>query len=446
MAFDTQTITHVNSFNVVNTVEGVNTATREIFEGIKTENINFFEGLMLRNTFIASKNYTGGMDQSIASQQASPSNPAGSYRSLLTPKGDTLDFKPIANLGEVKFEQFGADDIVLKMDSYIKTPNTQLYQVDGNGGWLVNQIEGALASQAISALYRENNYAVFETLKEGALYQTDNRRGHQGRILVSTANEGATLFTNELIDALASYGATPEDRYVTGFDEPELVVSIPPEFHAQLLKEKLVIFEGMVGGNGSAFYQGLPYTHKFAGSNVIRTKYLNKENTIIRAKYIITPLGGYSPFLFHLGRFGARADIAPGTDGAIFIYGTLLTGMKVEPKLDQHITMKIEGLTIPATDFTGSVKNLSVVKKTGTSSTLKGTVVGTIGTVNVYKYGSTTSVFDGELAIGEDSTLDLTGLVAEEKYHVVIKFGTESHTYSNGEVKTNSYNFYFRQG
>lgn len=135
MAFTSTTINHVNSFNVIDTVEGANEATREIFDGIATESLNRFEGMMIRNTFIASNDYSGGINDTVSPSTVSQNNPAGTFRSLLTPKGDTLEMKAISSLGEVEFEKFGTDSISLEINEYVRTPFKLLYQIDtGNGG------------------------------------------------------------------------------------------------------------------------------------------------------------------------------------------------------------------------------------------------------------------------------------------------------------------------
>lgn len=427
MAFNTQTIDHVQSFNVLNSVDEVNEATREIFDKIATENLNWFEGLMLRNSFIASEDYSGGMDYSVSPSTVNQSNPAGSYRSLLTPKGDVMAMSAITNLSEIEFEKFATDSIKLEINEYVRTPFKLLYAVDtGNGGsgWLVSGLESALSQQFTSAIVRHNNYKVFETLKQGAVTQTDNLRGAQGRVITGELSLSPTEFTNQLIDAIADYNALPEDRYVTGFDDEDLVIAITKKGQAKLLKEKLVMYDGQHMGTEGKFYQGLPYVHLFAGALLFVTKFLNSPDSTIDAEYIITPIGKYAPLLFHLGRFSGRAEVAPFTDGAISAYGTLLTGMKVEEKLDQHITLKVNGTTAPAGYETNMTK-LKVAKGDAGELVFTGTLVGAAEYEVVET--STGSIVKAATALTEGEISEtITGLTIGKEYHFKVYANTKA--------------------
>ena len=436
MPFDTTTINHVKSFHVLNTIEGVNEATREIFDGISTENLNRFEGFMLRNSFIASEDYTGGISETISPQTVSQSNPAGIFRSLLTPKGDTMVMEAISSLADVKFEKFGTDSISLAIDEYVRTPFKLLYPIDGAGnekGWLVSKIQSALSMQAMSAIVRHVNYKVYNTFKSAAVVQTDNKRGAAGRVLEKTTTNKA--YTNQLIEALADYNALPEDRYVTGFDDEELVIPITKQAQANLLKEKLVIYEGQKMGEAGVYYSGLPYSHLFAGVPLFVTKFMNDgKDTDLEVDYIITPIGRFAPFLFHLARFAGRAEIAPLTDGAASVYGTVLSGMKIEEKLDQYITIKPKDKTkFISKGFTGNISELTI-ENTGTGElTVKGKTK-EAGEFAVYnqqtgeKIGSTKTLSAGNI------DENITGLVSGVEYRVVIAAGTiESPETVNGK-------------
>lgn len=427
MAFNTQTVNHVNSFNVIDTVDGANEATREIFDGIATESLNRFEGFMIRNSFIASNDYAGGISETVSPSTVNQSNPAGTFRSLLTPKGDTMEMAAITSLGEVEFEKFGTDSISLAIDEYVRTPFKLLYAIDtGNGGkgWLVDQLESALSMQAISALVRKNNFKVYETIKQGAAVQTDNLRGTRGRILGNAA-ASPMEYTNELIEAIADYNALPEDRYVTGFEDEELVIAITKKAQAKLLEAKLVIYDGQAMGESGKFYQGLPYTHQFAGVSLFVTKFLNSADTQLPADYIITPIGRFAPFLFHLARFAGRAEVAPFTDGGLSVYGTMLSGMKVEEKLDQHITVKnsttSEGYS--ALGFSGNLSELSAVKTEAGKVKLTGKTKAA-AEYAVYDQQTGAQVVEPTAIAAGNINVTIEGLTAGKEYHILLAAGT----------------------
>lgn len=367
MAINSQTITHTSSFDVVNGIDGVNVATREIFERIAFENINQFEGLMFRNTFIASNDYEGGMNERVNPHTVSMNNPAGSFRSLLTPKGLTSDFEAITGLGDIKFDKFATDTITLEINDYKTSGNPKLiYEVDkAPGSWLVSDIESAVSGQAISALVRYINYKVYKTIKQGALAQIDPELGAQGRVV--KAQTDPEKFTNQFIEQVASLKALPQDRYVTGFMENELGAAISPAGKAKLLEAKLVIYDGQFMGDAGKFFTGLPYTHRIAGVATVETRFLNDGNSA-DFDYVIQPVGKWSPFLFHLAKFAGRAEVAPFTDGAIGIYGTVLSGMKAEPKLSQYFAAAT--VEDPEVYFTTTVKKVRVEATGATELTL----------------------------------------------------------------------------
>lgn len=441
MAFETKTIEHTTSFNTVD-AQGAEVATREIFQNIKTENLNKFEGFMLRNTFIASNDYSGGMNDTVSAAQVSQNNPAGSFRSLLTPKGDTMEMTAISSMADITFEKFSTDAITLEIDTYDRTPFKLLYAVDGaqGKGWLVDDIQSALSMQAISSLVRLNNFRVYDTIKRGALTQTDNARGTHGRVLAATASNEE--FTDQLIDAVASYYATPEDRYVTGFDESELVIAITRTAHAQILKEKLVIYDGQEMGSNGKFYTGLPYTHLFAGTPLFVTRFLNRpEAPELDADYVILPLGAYSPFLYYIGRFAGRAEVAPFTDGALSVYGTMLSGMKVEEKLDQHITVKPSRNTdFGSYYFENNVIGLNVAKAdTGALTLTAGEITGAFEYEVIDANTGAVVVTAKTLAAGANAE---TGLESGKQYLFKVTGGTSA----SPETKNGKANIYYVYG
>lgn len=428
--FETTQVNHTKSFDVVDGASGVQIATREIFDNIAFENINKFEGLMLRNTFIASNDYMGGMIEGVSASTVTQNNPAGSFRSLLTPKGQTNDFGgAITSLGDIKFDTFGTDTITLEINDYRKSGNPKLiYEVDAKpGSWLVSDIQSAVSGQAISALVRYINYKVYRTLKEGAEAQFDNQLGLAGRVRkVSTKTD---VFTNELIDDIAGLKALPYDRYVTGFDEDELVIALSPKGKAKLLKEKLVIYDGQFMGETGKFFTGLPYTHRFAGVATFETKFLNDNDGTNEYEYIGMPVGKWGPLAFHLAKFSGRAEVAPFTDGAIGIYGTVLSGMKVEKNLDQYI---FAGTTATIAAPTNNLKDIKVTSDTAGEIKIS---VGLTGAAK-YRISKATDVASGafvDLADGEQIVKSLT---ADTLYRVEFSLGTDDKAITVVDVIT----------
>lgn len=424
MAFGTQTVTHTSSFDVVNGVDGVKEATREIFDNIAFENMNNIEAFRLRNTFIASNNFEGGFNENVRMEQISQSNPAGSFRSTLVPKQTTSDFKTIKSLGDVKFTSFEMDDIVLPIDTYIWTGNPKkIYAIDSNS-WLVSDIESAASGTAISGLVREINFRTYETIKTGALSQIDPELGAQGR--VAQAETAPADFTNDYIDDVASLGALPYDRYISGLTSDELVGVITPVAQAKILKEKLIIYDGQFMGEEGKFFTGLPYSHRFAGTYLHVTKFLNRgHNDEVDAEYILINPGKWSPFLFHAAKFAGRAEVIPFTDGAIGIYGTSAFGMKVEEKLSQYLVMRTT--SAPTTKFTS---NFTKAYGKGTAAdkiTAYATVTGTdkawarVSAIDAAVPGTWTEL-TGTLSLSHE----FTGLTSGEDYRLEIGTSTDA--------------------
>lgn len=438
-------IDHTGALNVIQE-DGMAEATREIFEKIRTEVVNDFEAYLFMNTFIASNRATGEVSNA-PGLTVRQDNPAGTYRSMLTPKGNTTEFKPIKSLGDVEFEKFSADNISLAIDTYRRTPFKLLYAVDnGNGqtGWLPSNIQSALTEQATSSLVRENNYSVYDTLKRGAAVQTDNKRGTHGRFLPEVPDT-AKAFTNQLIETIATYNMLPEDRYVTGFKKEDLVIVMTAEAQAKLLEEKLVIYEGQKMGNEGLYYQGLPYEHLFAGVPLKVSQFINSEETAdgtLDVDYIILPRGSYSPFLFHMARWAGWVEKAPFTDGGLSVYGTMLTGMKVEEKLDQHITIKpTKDADFSSLFYANNAVGLSVVRSAAGELELK--VKELTGTFEYEVIDFNTEEKVGETAALTADGATITGLEAGREYLIRITGGSvASPETKNG--KANVYRLYKR--
>jgi len=126
-------VNHVGSERVINSLEGLNEATREIMGGIIITQAPKIEAYSFLNTMISSGEMKGQVDVSMGPRDIAAGNPAGTFRVGLTPKTAVTGKKVINNLGEVKFSELKLDSISLEIDQAFETRKERLTSFDGSG-------------------------------------------------------------------------------------------------------------------------------------------------------------------------------------------------------------------------------------------------------------------------------------------------------------------------
>ena len=356
MALAKTTINHVESFDVISNEDMANQATREIMTTTFVAKQAEIEGFMFMNSRILSGAGKGAsynsdlgrntvsLSTSVNPQSVATGAPAGSFRAALTPKGNGLkELVQKRSAGDVKYKAAAFDSVTFEIDQAMETDITIISPLD-QGGWLYSEFESAINIQVLNDMVYHLNYKLHQQWREAALLSLDPFYGKSHRVYDDLANKTPEEYTHILIDAIAAYNALPNDRYVAGFDDDELAIGISRVAQANLLKEKLVIFDGQFTGEAGKFFNGLPYSHLFAGVPAKVSKYIVAPNQAAEDQidWFITTIGQWGAMFFDVPWITALAEKQQGMFNTLGIYGGVLYGMKIPTQFRPWVSVGMQ--------------------------------------------------------------------------------------------------------
>ena len=416
----TTTTQHVSTRTTFDSVESVGNAARELMTQAWSDIQRDIEPFYLRNTMILGG--TASVNDSVSFGTVSQSNPYGTYRGALKPKAMVGDWETIKSMADITFDDVSLDEIIFKIDTAVKSRNERLNAAD-RGGWLYDGFETAIQTTIINSITTKINYEAYDLMKADAKKGVDPIAGKGPRVSGGWAAKTDKEFVDELFAVMQSYIALPNDRYVYGFEKPELRLIISPEAQLKILIEKLTIVDGFFPKGEGQFFNGLPWQYQYNGVPTIVSRYLNGTMNLTseKAEFLMLPAGRFAPFMFDIGLLGASADVIPFSGNSIAYYGWALYGMQTIPELRHLITV---GFSDTFTEAYGdsNMTNVIATKPAAGEISVSGDFTGSVDRLSVDVYDGMTYIGNKSITTsGETVTFtDADGIVAGKQYVVKV--------------------------